>query len=279
VTDYWAGNRLAHLERTDISAGWGSGSHSGTRIVFVNEVFQFWHDARQNIRSCLDATHKQAMTRELEDAGRTGWGVGLNDDLEEAFQHITNNRGRWTDNYTTNYFGGQNKVFRRGGLVEAPGSVVTFANAVDGKFATLRSAMNDFNQQTQTLDRQLTTSRTDWDTIGTALTQVKNWGERAKPFLWARPRVQARVGTAVSFTNALGNIHSGLTTYTSARRAGFPQGPAAAIGVLRTAVSYVPVLGNYYGGMVDLIPNLRTWFSNLIEQRIRRIDRASRGRP
>ena len=279
MTIYWAGNQIAHLERNDISANWGNGDYSGTRIAFVNKVFQFWYDARQNIRLCSDAKHKQSMTRELEDAGRTGWGIGRNDDLEEAFEHITRNGGSWTDNYTKNYYGGQNKVFRPGGLVTAPGSVVAFANAVDKKFAVLIKAMNNYKDQTQTIDRQLAASIRNWNLIGIALTHVKDFGEKAQPFLWAKPKIESYVGKITSFADALGNIHSGLTTYNNALRAGFPQGEAQVLGAMHTAVSFVPVLGQYYGGMVAMIPNLKNWFEGLIQERIRRIERAARGHP
>jgi hypothetical protein len=214
------------------------------------------------------------MTRELEDAGRTGFGFGI-DDLEEAFQHIHNNSGRWTqDTSSMTYFGGPNKVFRRGGLIsDMPKPFVEFARAVDSKFEVVRNGINNFDQRTQGIQTQLSSHNTNWAEIGTALTEVKSWGERVKPFLWARPRASRAMATTVSFADALGNIHSGLTTYTNARQANFPQGAAAAIGALRTAVGFVPVLGNYYGGMVDLIPNLSTWYTNLIRERVESIDR------
>lgn len=282
MTDYWTGARLAHLEASDISAPWGSGSLYLQRIAFANELFQFWYDARRNIAACSDLQHRTAMTRELENAGKSGAGLLPRsiDDLEEAFQHIHSQRGRWTDNTgSMTYFGNPNQVFRQGGLInDMPKPFVNFAQAVDEKFQALHNAIRNFDQQTQIIDQQLASSRTDWDRVGAALTQIKDWGERAKPFLWARPRATRVVGTTVSFTNALSNIHSGVNTYVAAQRAHFPQGQAAVIGVLRTAVGFIPVLGAYYGGMVDLIPALHTWFTNLIEQRVQHIDRAVSGR-
>ena len=281
MTDYWTGARLAHLEARDISAPWGRGSFCVQRIAFANELFQFWYDARRNIAACSDSQHRTAMTRELEDAGKTGAGFFTIDDLEEAFQHIHSQGGRWTDDTASlTYCGNPNQVFRQGGLInDMPKPFVKFAQAVDSKFQELRNAIHNFDEQTRIIDQQLASSRTDWDQINRALTQVKDWGERAKPFLWARPRAARAVGTTVSFANALSNIHSGVSTYVAAQRAHFPQGQAAAIGVLRTAVGFIPVLGAYYGGMVDLIPALHTWFTNLIEQRVQRIDRAMSGRP
>jgi hypothetical protein len=281
MNDYWTGTGLAHLDATHISAPWGRGSYCDQRISFANELFQFWYNARRNIAACTDHSHQTAMTRELVDAGKSGAGFFSIDDLEEAFEHIHSHGGRWTDDTASlTYFGNPNQVFRQGGLInDMPKPFVKFAQAVDRKFQALRSAMNNFDQQTQIIEPQLASSRPDWDRIGTALTQVSEWGERAKPFLWARPRAARVVGTTASFASALSNIHSGASTYAAARSAHFPHGPAVAIGVLRTAVGFIPVLGAYYGGMVDLIPSLRTWFTNLVEQRVQRIDRAINGRP
>lgn len=280
TTAYWNGTREAHLEANQISARWGHGDWCGDRIRFANEIFHFWFAARQAINACTNSAQRQAMTRELEDAGTAGTGFGI-DDLEEAFDHMDHQGGRWTaEAGSYSYCGGANKVFRSGGIInDLPKPFKTFADAVDAKFQSVRNATRHFDEATQSIDRQLASRQPDWDQIATALGQIKDWGERAEPFLWTRPRTAAAVRTTVSFADALGNIHAGATSYVQARQAHFPHGVAAAIGGLRTTVGFVPVLGTYYGAMVDLIPTLHTWYTNLIQQRVDRIDRASSGRP
>jgi len=280
TTAYWTGTREAHLEASQISASWGRGDWCGDRIRFANDIFHFWYVARQSINACTNSAHRQSMTIELESAGTAGAGFGI-DDLNEAFEHMDHHGGRWTEDAGSySYFGGPNKVFRSGGIINnLPKPFKTFADAVDGKFQKVRNAIRHFDEATQTIDRQLATRLPDWDQIATALGQIKEWGEQAEPFLWARPRAAAVVSTTVAFADALGNIHSGATAYVQARQAHFPRGAAAAIGLLRTAVGFVPVLGTYYGGMVDLIPTLHNWYTSLIQQRVARIDRACSGRP
>lgn len=277
---YWTGTTLAHLASSDISAPWGRGNRYLTRIDFANHVFQFWHDARRSIAACRDSAHQTAMTAELEDAGRTGSGLFI-DDLEEAFEHLHANSGRWTDDTTSSsYSGGPDQVFRRGGHIpNLPRPLVNFADAVDDKFQEFCDGAPNFGRQSQIILQQLRSSSPNWEQVGNALSQIDDWGTRVKPLLWAQPNVSRAVGSATTYAGALSNIHTGLTAYVTARRAGFPEGPAAAFSVLRTAVGYVPILGSYYGAMVDLLPALRTWYTNLIAQRVRDIDRAAHGRP
>lgn len=271
---YWDGTRQAHLDRSQITASWGARgtAHSGASIAFVNRAFEIYYQALQKIGECPDPDQSRQMLESLHDAARTGWGWGVSD-LEEAFEHLHSNGGRWTDEDTKNYYGGRDKVFQRG-IVTAPVSIVNFMNAVDDRVSELRSVMENYQRQTRDLARAQEAD--DWERVGTILGEVKSWGERAKPLVWFAPRVERGVSGAVSLAGALGRIHTGLTTYTRAREAGFDSGTATALTALRTAVGWVPVLGDFYGKAVEMIPGLTIWFRNLIRDHTARIDRASR---
>jgi hypothetical protein len=275
MNDYWEGKVRAHLDRSDVTADWGSGDNSGDRIAFANRVFQFWYDARANIDDCDNSTQQSQMTAELEKCGYTGSGIGI-DDLNEAFDYYQSTGGEWSDDTETwNYYGGPKKLFHSNMLIsDVPVPFVHFADAVDDRLEIVRDAIKDFDAQTQVIDIQMEGSTTtDWERIGTALSSVSTWGERVKPFLWARPRLEDAFGKVATFAGALKNIQDGMNTYVRSRR-NFTHEEALLIGGLRTAVSFIPVLGSYYGGMVDLIPTLAEWMTNLVEDRIRRIDRA-----
>lgn len=275
-TDYWAGFRQAQLTSDQVTASWGRRgvAHSGTAITFVNRAFELYYQAHQRIESCPDGRQRQRMLEELHDAGRSGWGRGV-DDLEEAFQHLDGNGGRWTDEATWNYYGGRNKVYQIM-LVTAPTSIVNFMNAVDSRMERLREAAERFHRQAQQVNQAERANR--WEQVGQGLEQIGAWGGRAEPFMWMAPSVQARVGQTVSFAGALSNLHAGLTTYGNAIRAGMPPTAATALAGLRAALGWVPVLGDFYGRAVELIPGLAVWYRRLHEDYTRRVDRAAAGR-
>jgi len=268
--DYWDGVRQASLTREQITASWAAPgvAYSGRSIELANRAFEIYYQANRRISDCTSADHRARMLASLRDAARSGWGTGV-DDLAEAFEHLEQNGGRWTDNGTQNYYGGSQKVFQ-GALTTGPVSCVNFLNAVDSKMSELKDILERYRGQVQRLsDAQ---GRDDWRTVGTVLSEIKDWGERAKPFLWWAPSVQRRLGTAVTFADALSNIHTGLTTYRSAVGAGFDNRAAAALVALRTAVGWVPVLGSFYGAAIDMIPGLLIWFRGLVDDHLRRID-------
>ena len=275
-TEYWLGNRQATLQRDQVRADWGrpGTEHSGTAIALANRAFEVYYTARRNINACTDSSHKNAMLQKLEEAGRSGWGIGVND-LEESFEHLERNQGIWTDGSTSNYFGGPNKIFPNA-LVTGPQGPVNFLKAVDANVEELRRILDRFNQQTQQLAQAQ--QNDNWTRIGDITGEIQTWGERAKPFLWWAPNAEQRLGQVVSFAGALSNMHTALTTYTNSRSAGFDSRTSAAIAALRTAVGWVPVLGEFYGRAVDLIPGLATWFRGLVQDRGRRIDAAAAGR-
>ena len=273
--DYWNGTRQASLERSQISASWAAPgvAYSGRSIALANRAFEIYYQSHQRISACDEANHRTQMLNSLHDAARSGWGRGI-EDLEEAFEHLTRNGGRWTDSATSNYYGGPQKVFQ-GALTEGPVSCVNFLNAVDSKMTELKRILEQYRTQVQRISQA--EQQDDWTTVGNVLTQVKDWGERAKPFLWWAPNAERHLGTTVTFAGALSNIHSGLTTYTNSRGAGFDPRTSAAIAALRTAVGWVPVLGDFYGAAIDMIPGLTIWFRNLVEDYCRRIDAAAAG--
>jgi len=270
---YWEGSRQASLEGSQISAAWGRPGveHGGSAISLANRAFEVYYSAYRNIAASAGATHYSQMLAALQDAARAGWGSGVSD-LEESFDHLTSNGGRWTDNNTKNYYGGPNKIFQRT-LVTGPEGPVNFLNAVDSKIEVLRGVYTQYNSQVQ----QLTTAvaADNWTQIGETLGDIKTWGERAKPFLWWAPAYEQRAGQLVGLADVLGNIHTAATMYTNSRAAGFDPRSAAALTALRTAVGFVPVLGDFYGRAVEMIPGLAAWFRGLIQERVRRIDAAA----
>jgi len=282
ANEYWAGNRQAVLTRNQIDAAWGAPGveHSGGSIGCANRAFEIYFRAHQQISQCQDADHTRVMMDSLHSAGREGWGIhwpGSDhpDDLEEAFQHIANNNGRWRCNNTSIYMGGPNKAYQRN-LIRAPTSTVSFLRAVDRNMATLRSVLSSYGSQVQTLNQAR--QRNQWQAVGSALTNIKNGAQRAKPFLWMAPAAERVAGRTVTFARVLSNLHAGLTTYGQASGSGLDTSTSAALGAMQTAVRFVPVLGSFYGHAIAMIPGLHRWFQQLVQDHVREIDRAANAR-
>ena len=87
---------------------WGQvgspGGETHIRAVGPRQLLRPTHRLRQRTlpvlarrpaqyRRVFRPTHQTAMTRELEDAGKTGAGLMTIDDLEEAFEHIQSQGG------------------------------------------------------------------------------------------------------------------------------------------------------------------------------------------
>ncbi len=272
---YWLGIEQAHLDREQIEAAWGSGEQSGTRIQFVNRAFEIFYQGRQRIRTCRNVEQAGRMERNLEDAARAGWGLGISD-LEEAFEHLTANGGRWRDGATSCYFGGQNKLYQVM-LIEAPVSAVNFVHAVDERLASIADAAGQHGRQAAAVVQALDSE--EWTLLDRALGRVVEIADQVEPLLWLGALEDAPVALqrAASFADAAGALNDALAIFRSSIRAGFRPSESAVLATLRGALDYLPVLGNYYGLALDLVPHLRAWFSGLVDQYNRRIERAMAG--
>ncbi len=270
---YWDGTRLARLTPKQVTAAWGrpGRAFSLTSIALVNRAFEIYYRALRKIRECPDPEQARQMVASLRDAARTGWGFGISD-LEEAFAHLHANRGRWTDNATKNYYGGPNKVFQAT-IVEAPVSIVNFMNAVDSRMGELRKIVQHYERSVR--DMRQARRQGAWERIGRILFEVHRWGTAAKPLLWFSPKVRHRIENVVTFAGVLFRIHSGTTMYYRSRAAGFDDRTAKGLAALRTAMTWVPVLGVFYGQAVEMIPSLAAWMRNLVRNRVLEIERAA----
>ena len=275
MNDYWIGNRRAHLLASQVTAPWaarrGDGSHE---LMMVNRAFQIFFDARRLIRQCPDAQVRAEMTRDLESAARKGAGIGGPDDLEEAFEHLVANHGRWTDAATENYYGDTNSVYPSR-LVSGPKSIVNFLDGVDDRMEELREGAENYLEQRGAIQQARRDRR--WEVIGDALEEINDWGGRIKPFLWFAPSVESRVEGTLSITGVLSSIHQGLTDYVNFTGRGMTYDQALASIAFKRAIGMVPILGDFYVRAFEMIPNVRDWFvgqlrnyEDRIEQQVNR---------
>jgi hypothetical protein len=290
---YWNGTEHAVLERGDISASWGSGDHSGVKIDAANRAFCIYYHAKQSLTESAGEAHWSEMNRTLRDCARRGWGRGVND-LQEALHHIDVNGGSWTDNNTRNYYGGRGKSYSRGliqGMAEGPAS---FLRAVDDKLPDLQNALTQYQEKCGELAgmRLTENSQSEWEVFKSKIEAVKTSAERAKPLMWLVPaavtanlpattsgyaaarRIEEfassggrRLNQSIKFLGVVTSINDGLTVYADATRAmGGDRRAGVAFAALNFALTFVPVLGSFYGGIVSRIPGLISNWTDFMQE-------------
>src|SRR5262249_8787905 len=141
-------------------------------------------------------------------------------------------------------------------------------------------------------------STSDWETIKSNIDGIKRSAERIKPLLWLLPaavktwlpqtpvamdaamRIEAfadaaapRFDQAITFVGVVGKIHDAMTVYVEATKAlGGDQRTALAFSALSYAMTFVPVLGDFYGTIVQKIPGLINNWREFMTDYTRRYD-------
>ena len=296
---YWNGATHAVLVRERVSAKWANGNHSATRIDAANRAFCIWHYARRTLRDSPTQPHRDKMYRTLTECAKEGWGKGVSD-LQETLDHMDRNNGHWSDANTKQYFGGNGRSYQRA-LIELPEGCANFLAAVDKKLPEMRKVMEEYQsccQALQALKPSPAQSTSDWERIKSNIDAIKTAAERAQSLLWLGPavvnatvprtpsglraaqRIEAFADTAsphvekaVGYVEVVGSIHDAMTVYADAtqalngdRRAGL------AFAALSFAMTYVPVLGGFYGTIVQKIPGLINNWREFIGDYTQRFD-------
>ena len=285
---YWNGSEHAVLKKEDVSADWIKARWGAKGLGATNKAFCLWYHGRKTVTE----TGSSAMRKSLEECGYTGWGVGVND-LDEAFKHLEKNGGRWTDN-TTSSFGSYNG--KRGdytgsgnglyiGSESIHPSISSFLTAVDKALADMKNAMHTYQKQCQALQAAKVTPqspKSDWEKVKKNVDLIKGTAEKISKYAWLAPAtieanlpmtssnlahmkkasdftdaLTKRADQTVKFADAVGKIHDALTLYTEATKTfDGNQKVGVAFGALSIALTYVPVLGGFYGEIVKRIPGL-----------------------
>lgn len=285
---YWNGTEHAVLKKTDVQAGWINTPYGSKGLKATNKAFCIWYHGRKTTNDAFSAL----MTRSLEDCGKTGWGMGVND-LEEAFAHLIKNNGKWTDN-TSSSFMYNGKV--GGGMIDSssiPPSITEFLTAVDKMLPKLEAAMKTYQTecaQLQSIKLLPSSPKSDWEKMNKNLGKIKSAAEKVSNYAWLAPpvltanvpntsagwktinsvqdateKLTKRMDQTVKFLGAVGKITDGLTMYVQATQAF--QGDkrmGVAFAGLSLALTYVPVLGGFYGEIVKQIPGMAINWRNFI---------------
>jgi hypothetical protein len=277
ANQYWLGTVQARLQENHVDATWDAGTNFekspvAAKVNILNKAFEIYYDARTSIQKCPDQGVRQQMQSDLEDAATTGWGLGVSD-LEEAFQHLCQNGGRWKDNNTARYYFRPDKPKCFSVYVEdAPAAATNFLFAVEDRLAIVQEAAADLKSKKESLDRGSERELKQWDQIGKALDGIVKWGKRVEPHLWGAPSVQDKVGRIVGMAEVISDIHGSIGKIQERAAhvvlltdVGFKPKEAAALEALTVVLDRVPVLGKFYANAMELFVTLPAWMQDLMQ--------------
>ena len=285
-TVYWTnGKKYPELSAAQIDAEWGHSvaANSGdAAIKMVNFAFEFYSVARTNIINSQadDLPRARSMDEAITDAGPEGSGLFGVNDLKEAFEHLVANGDRWKDEATSSF------MRRDKGLVHffnidfvnnivGPVSVVNFLQKCDENMVKVHDAIEGFIAQRDIAQKEKRTE--NWDCIATALGEIDAWSERVKPFLWWAPATATWMGRTGNFSGVLDNINGGVLAYYSMGGSGAGEGLKLAVAGLQEALDWVPVLGEFYARVVEMVPHWMRMMVRVNDARARGADRAAVG--
>jgi hypothetical protein len=213
LNEYWTGHKQANIGNLSlVAAKWGSGAYSENRLRMINGAFEIYFLLKTSIGKCPDFDHRELMTDELDDAGTSGFGVGVKD-LDDAFRHWKNGGTRWTDNNTTTYmkvggiFGAGTPTIKGArfywgqptNAMDGPEAAVNFFNALDSKMTKLSNAITGHNGELAGLATAVGSKHSA--KTKDALGNIAKFASIAKKFLFLAPNANSRDGFFNSFTD------------------------------------------------------------------------------
>jgi hypothetical protein len=265
-TSYIAGQKKAFLAKEQIDSMWGQREPNRN---LVNAAFALYYNAYRRATTCPDIHHRTKMLADLLSCAQEGWAVyPCAHDLEDAFEHLEANGGRWVEDdlWWVNYSGAQCT-----GVVVVPYSICNFLTAVDKRGRALGNEVRNYDQYARELVDARRNNR--WPLIGNALEGIAQAAEAAKPLLWIMSVQRCEAMTEGfeklgKYVDAVGKIHFFLDRYASSLAHNRVSGQeAAASAAFAAALACVPIVGDYFSRAVAMVPDLLQWARNIKARR------------
>lgn len=318
---YWNGDQHAKLQLDRVEAPWRNGSHANRAVKVANMAFCVYFHGMQEIRRNRGESHEQEMFTSLrkcaKDSGSIwsrlpGGGGGSVHSLQEAFAHLHENNGRWTDPGSARYYTKRNFCPERLSVdksqssttPDVPISAVSFMEAVVEELDDNVRHFRSFLKAGKELEDVRVPSsgagihdseKRDWAKTRDLVADAKTALERTRPLLWlgaqdvstrlpvgksrsSWERASAQVldgfERSVKVIEVFDSVADALEIYTAEmNRPGGDRRAAAALILLNYTVSMVPVMGGFYSKLVKGIPELEDWMINVRTTRYAEIDR------
>lgn len=279
------GKRKKKYDRSDISpkCKWSRGDNSAVSIRCMNRAFELYYLSKNSIASCSSPILRKQMEKKLASACEEGWGTGVqdfNDAIDHAWEHIDRHDDyQWLDTNQGTYMPGTRSVFNERALVKAPKAVVNFLEELDDESSILASiAFDAYSKKSKELIAAFEGGK--YTSAIQAIKELKSGANKVKSMVWLAPdKVKTKVEKANKYISYLGTItkfDSFLKDYGKFQNSGFNNKASAAFAAMKVVVGYVPILGDFYGGAIDMIPNLTTNFREMHRKRQEKILAISR---
>ncbi len=293
---YWNGEKHAELKREDVTADWINQGGSSTRgLEATNKAFCIWYNGVQTLQSAYSSEMEESMT----ECATSGWGMGV-DDLEEAFEHLVTEGGKWTDDTSSSQTYNGRGIYVSNKAI--PPSATNFLKAVDKLTEELSPALQVYSRLSESIkflandlfDNGLSTDNSKMNMIKMHIESINNEAKKIKPHMWiTQPLIDPiplapkklpnfakmskfadridpsdavihRMAKPVKFIDAVDKIDKSLKMYIKASTTFGDEKVGMAFAGITFALTYVPILGGFYGRMVSEIPGLADNFKQFM---------------
>jgi hypothetical protein len=301
ANDYIIGQRHAVLYEGIVAADWGKGPNAKPRIDAANRAFCIWYRGMEAYSAYLADPIGSKMFDSLYSCGQKGWGWGV-DTLIEAFEHYHETGGAWSDGGTTTYEGKPGKSYAKR-VSDMPDAQANFLRAVDEKLPEMKNTLLEFQKSCDALSKLKPDDTSDLEKMNKHLGDIKKYASHIESKMWLLPpTIHARVptssqgfkamekveqfadgattwaGRSVKILDVMTNITDGVKIYSDMSAAmGGDRRVGLAFAGMNYALTFVPVLGSFYGEFLKRVPGLITSWREFVTDYHTRLDRASRG--
>jgi hypothetical protein len=290
---YWDGVELAEITAEQVEApalksGAGVG---GCTIPAMQKAFDTYYQGMAIAKGlrmpegaggafqAAFARIKKSIIDDLQASARTGWGHGVND-LEEAFEHLADNGGRWTDGNVRMYGGGPSGS----GAINGHGCFTTaqfaanFFWAIDERVKKTQEAASEHVAKADKMATMFENNPNwnkngtkEWGEFGEVLKSIEKNAERVASSMWIfgsqrADDISEHIETGNQLLTAANEVRGAVEMYDQGMRAGFGAGGSAALVVAKRAADAIPVLGELYGEVIGMIPGIAVSFQAIAER-------------
>jgi hypothetical protein len=179
------------------------------------------------------------------------------------------------------------------GNVVAPAAIVNFMNKMDEHVQELSACAQAQIDHSKIVADAARDPAANWKTISKSLALVSENAGRASQYFWLAPATASAfskggvLSSKASLYPGKGESVLAITAKISGyatrvfqagdefvkyKRTGMSTEDAIGMVALKTALGYLPVLGNFYAEALDLVPGMKKWFLAIIKDHTARID-------